>query len=120
MIRVGKDYLDKVKYVLERNTNLSTQGANDISNIIEELFKEGEIIDRFLSWGLRSYFYVLQDEGLLKVRREVYIKNNTEWREFYWRPNNGYKVKINDSGEQKNEEEDFDYYSLPEKIWRRN
>ena len=120
MIRVGKDYLDKVKYILERNTNLSTEGASDIANIIEELFKEGEIIDRFLSWGLRSYFYALQDEGLLEVRKEISIKNDIEWREFYWRPNNGYKVKTNGSGEQENGKEDFDYYSLPEKIWKRN
>ena len=83
-MKFPENYFSRVKEVLRNYTNLSDEGADQVAETMEDLFKNGGVIDRHISRELRVYFYALQEHSLLKAERMY--DEDSEWRDFLWRP----------------------------------
>ena len=70
---------------LEKTFDMAKEDAISIAKTIEDVFHgENEIEDMDIDKHVRSLFYELHKENLLKVRREELKEKSKIIRKFYW------------------------------------
>jgi transcription initiation factor IIE alpha subunit len=94
--------------------DMSKEDAKALAKTVENVFNgEKEIEDMTVDKHVRSIFYELQKEKLLKLRREEYKEKGKFIRKYYWSFNNEI---IKEEAQRKQCEEDP--YKIYEKIPR--
>lgn len=101
---------------LSARFDMAGEDAASIVDEIKNIFRDQEEIeDSIISKEVRTLFYALQDEGLMKVRREeVKVKGEPlPMRLYYW--------SVNEPKEERKERKDEDniYDTVPPEVWRR-
>ncbi|MDD5502896.1 MAG: hypothetical protein PHH26_05475 [Candidatus Thermoplasmatota archaeon] len=92
--------------------DMAKDDASQVAEEVKNVFKEQEEIeDGIISKDCRCLFYTLQEEGFMSVRREEVKQMGTSLRlrQYYW------SLKM--PGEQKREEEQNPYETVPEEAW---
>lgn len=70
---------------LQNVFEMSYEDAKELANTVKKAFHgEKEIEDMTIDKHLRSLFYELQRENLLKLRREEYKEKGKFIRKYYW------------------------------------
>lgn len=96
--------------------DMSDDDAKKLAKIISGIFKgRKEIDDASLSKYVRSLLYDLQNERIVKVRREEIKKRNKSFRKYYW------YLNMEVINEEANREVDNDpgkiYRVLAKRVW---
>ena len=101
---------------LKNSFNMDENDAIELTKTIEEIFNgEKEIEDMSIDKYMRSLFYELQREGLLKLRREEFKENGKIMRKFYWSFDN---KRIKQEAYKTFKEEEWKIYkNIPSSAW---
>jgi transcription initiation factor IIE alpha subunit len=101
---------------LKNSFNMDEEDAVELAKTVEDIFNgEEEIEDMSIDKYIRSLFYELQREGLLKLRREELKEKGKIIRKFYWSFNN---KKIKEGAHKTFIEEEWKIYKdIPSSAW---
>jgi len=101
---------------LKKRFGMDIQDAKALTKTVEGIFKgKEEIEDMSIDKYVRSLFYELQREKLLKIRREEIKENGKQIRKYYWSYDN--KV-IKDVAYEIIKEEPYKIYKkIPKEAW---
>ncbi|MCX6664972.1 MAG: hypothetical protein NT038_02760 [Euryarchaeota archaeon] len=96
--------------------DMQKEDAHELAKTVEKTFRgKEEVEDMTVDKYVRSMFYELQREQLLKLRREEIKENGKQTRKFYWSFDN---KGIKDGACRKIEEEPYKIYEkIPRKAW---
>lgn len=77
--------MSRLVRLLRDQMRMLKEDAQAISRVVEEAFRgQSELDDDSLDPHLRQVFYDLQDEDILKVRRQEYTKDGRILRGYFW------------------------------------
>ena len=77
--------MSRLVRLLRERMRMLREDALAVSRVVEEAFRgESELDDDALDPQLRQVFYDLQDEEILKVRRQEYTKDGRTMRGYFW------------------------------------
>jgi hypothetical protein len=101
---------------LKNKFNMAKEDAIELAKTVEGIFNgEEEIEDMTIDKYVRSLFYELQRERLLKLRRDEYKEQGKYVRKYYWSFNND---TIKELAYEKCKEGEYQIYQkIPENAW---
>jgi hypothetical protein len=101
---------------LKNRFKMDKEDAIGLAKTVETIFKgKDEIEDMSIDKYVRSLFYELQRERLLKLRREEFKEKGKIIRKYYWSFNNEI---IREAAYEKIKEEPYKIYKkIPKEAW---
>ena len=101
---------------LKNKFNMTKEDAVELAKTVESIFNgRDEIEDMTIDKYVRSLFYELQRERLLKIRRDEFKEQGKFIRKYYWSYNN---KLIKEAAYQKMKEGKFEIYQkIPKNAW---
>ena len=101
---------------LKNRFGMEKEDAIALAKTVEGIFNgEEEIEDMSIDKYVRSLFYELQREKLLKIRREEFKEKGKQIRKYYWSFDNSV---IKEAAYQKEKKEPYKIYKkIPKEAW---
>ena len=101
---------------LKNKFNMTKEDAVELAKTVESIFNgQEEIEDMTIDKYVRSLFYELQRERLLKIRRDEFKEEGKFIRKYYWSFNN---KLIKEAACKKIKEGEFEIYQkIPKNAW---
>jgi transcription initiation factor IIE alpha subunit len=101
---------------LKNRFKMTKEDAIALTKTVEDIFHgKEEVEDMSIDKYCRALFYELQNERLLKFRREEFKEKGKIIRKYYWSYNNDI---IRDAANEKIKEEPYKVYKkIPKEAW---
>jgi len=111
-----KDVMKLLTKAFMNRFDMSEEDASSLAKIVQGVFDgRKEIEDSLISKEIRALFYELENNRLLKVRREEQKRGKLVLRRYYWSMN--YEIIRRAANGKKEDEVSRLYAALPRRAW---